>query len=219
MNTRPKVVVLGAGFGGLESAFYLRYRLKDSIDLTVVSDHDYFLFKPNTIYIPFGDEPEKFRIRLEKPMRRQDIRFVQAQVRAVELEKKAVVLDEDGQSPVSYDYLIVATGADMRAHEVPGLKNYAHTVWSPDDMLELRNGFQQLVEEAKAGNRQRLLFLVPPNNRCSGPLYEMVMMVDTWLRRPKARDPVEITWTTYKDGFIQAFGPRLNTVVTEEFQQ
>jgi sulfide:quinone oxidoreductase len=55
------VVVLGGGFGGLEAAFYLRHRLGDRVDLTLVSDQDHFLFKPNTIYIPFGEgsgEPE-----------------------------------------------------------------------------------------------------------------------------------------------------------------
>jgi len=86
-------------------------------------------------------------------------------------------------------------------------------------MLRLRAAFSRLEEQARSGVQQRLLFLVPPNNRCSGPLYEIVMMTDTWLRRQKVRDRVNITWTTYEDGFIQAFGPRLNTVVTDEFEE
>jgi len=46
---KARVVVLGAGFAGLETAFYLRHTLHDKVELTVVSDRDYFLFKPNTI--------------------------------------------------------------------------------------------------------------------------------------------------------------------------
>ncbi len=58
MSAKPNVVVLGGGFAGLETAFHLRYTMKDRVDLTLVSEQSYFLFKPNTIYIPFGANPE-----------------------------------------------------------------------------------------------------------------------------------------------------------------
>jgi sulfide:quinone oxidoreductase len=48
-NGKPRVVVLGGGFAGLESAFLLRSNLGDRVDITLVSDRDEFLFKPNTI--------------------------------------------------------------------------------------------------------------------------------------------------------------------------
>ena len=86
-------------------------------------------------------------------------------------------------------------------------------------MLRLREAFQRLAERGRAGQRQKLLFVIPANNRCPGPVYELVMMVDTWLRQQGAREPVEITWTTFEEGFIQAFGPRLNTLVTGEFDE
>jgi len=54
VNAKPRVMVLGGGFGGLEALFYLKHVLGDRADLTLVSDRSYFVFKPNTIYIPFG---------------------------------------------------------------------------------------------------------------------------------------------------------------------
>jgi sulfide:quinone oxidoreductase len=213
---KARVLVLGAGFAGLETAFYLRHTLHDKVDLTLVSDRDYFLFKPNTIYIPFGEDPEKFKIQLDDPVRRKNITFIQDSVQGIEPDGKRVLLRK---SELNYDYLVVATGADMRPEEIPGLKEHAVTVWTPEEMLRLRVAFSRLEENARSGAQQRLLFLVPPNNRCSGPLYEIAMMTDTWLRRQKVRDRVDITWTTYEDGFIQAFGPRLNTVVTDEFEE
>lgn len=216
MSAKPRVVVLGGGFAGLESTFYLRHVLRDRADLTLVSDQDHFLFKPNTIYIPFGEEPDKFKVPLDKPTRKKEIEFVLG--RATEIDPAANRV-RVGDRTLNYDYLVVATGAGMRPTEIPGLTEHALTVWTPDNMLQLRAGFARLVERAKSGTSQRLLFMVPPNNRCSGPLYEMVMMTDTWLRRQEARGPVEIGFTTYESGFIQAFGPRLNTVVTDEFQE
>ena len=44
-------------------------------------------------------------------------------------------------------------------------------------------------------------------------------MIDTWLGRQSVRDAVDLTWTTIEEGYIQAFGPRLNTVVEEEFRE
>ena len=61
---KPKVVVLGGGFGGLETAYRLRKRVGDKADITIVSDRERFLFKPNTIYIPYGLDPDKLWVDL-----------------------------------------------------------------------------------------------------------------------------------------------------------
>ena len=216
MTAKPKVAVIGGGFGGLEAAFYLRYKLGDRADMTLVSDQPYFLFKPNTIYIPFGADPERYKIALDRPTKRKDIRLVQSRIREISPETKTIV--GDGVR-IDYDYLIVASGAAMRPEEIPGLKEYALTLWTPEEMLKLRDALGKTVEKARANERQRIVFLVPPNNKCSGPLYELVMMTDTWLREQKCRDEVELIWATKEDGYIQAFGPRLNTVVSQEFEE
>ena len=64
-----------------------------------------------------------------------------------------------------------------------------------------------------------MLFLVPPNNKCAGPLYEIVFMLETWLRRKKVRDRVKITYSTFEKSFIQAFGPRLHEVVVDRVRR
>jgi sulfide:quinone oxidoreductase len=86
-------------------------------------------------------------------------------------------------------------------------------------MLDVRRAFHETREAARRGEQRRVLFLIPPNNKCAGPLYEIVFMLETWLRREHVRDRVDITWSTYEQGFIQAFGPRLHDVVTGEFAQ
>jgi sulfide:quinone oxidoreductase len=215
-NAAPRIVVLGGGFGGLEAAFYAKMRLGERAYITLVSDHDHFLFKPNTIYIPFGLAPDRLKVPLARPAQARGIEFVQG--RAHEIDPGAKKVRADGRE-IPYDYLVIATGAGMRASEVPGLEEYAQTIWTPEAMVRLRHAIRRLADDAKLGKRQRVLFLVPPNNKCSGPLYEMVFMLDTWLRRHHARDPVEIAWTTYEQSFIQAFGPRLHEEVTGEFSR
>lgn len=214
MTATPRVVVLGGGFAGLETIFYLRHKLGDRVDLTLVTDQDYFLFKPNTIYIPFGQDPEKFKIDLNKPAHRKNIDLIVATAEGIDPVGKTV---STTQGDVKYDYLVVATGAAMRPEEIPGMREHALTLWTPEEMLDLRYGLQRIVEAARGGQTQDLLYVVPPNNKCSGPLYELVMMTDTWLEKQGVRDQINITWSTFESGYIQAFGPRLNTVVNEEF--
>jgi NADH dehydrogenase FAD-containing subunit len=106
----------------------------------------------------------------------------------------------------------------MRPDEIPGLSEYANMVWTLEDLMVLRTRLLQLAEDARAGDRRRILFVVAPHNKYSGPLYEMVMVLDTWLRRKHARQQIEIAFSTYEDTYIQSFGPRLHEVVTSEFR-
>lgn len=211
--SNERVVVAGGGFAGLETAFLLNLRLHADVDITLVSDQDHFLFRPNTIYIPFGLDPDELKIPLERPSSRQDIAFVGGRVRAADVGASRLELDS-GES-VAYDRLVLATGAAMRPEEIPGLAEHANTIWTPADMLQLRDQIERIVEKGKDGKKTRLVFLVPPNNKCSGPLYEMAMVVETHFRREGVRDWVDMVWTTSEQSYIMAFGPRLHEVSAE----
>jgi sulfide:quinone oxidoreductase len=214
----PHIVVLGGGFGGLESAFYLRKLLGRRAKLTLISDRDHFLFKPNTIYVPFGKEPERYVIPLSETLHHRHIGFVQDSVTGLDPGAQRVTLA--GGPDVPYDALIVATGATMRPGEVPGLAEHGNTIWTPDEMMRLRGSLDRLLATVRAGvGEQKVLFVVPPNNKCAGPLYEMVLMLDTWLRRQGVRPHVRIEYATYERSFIQVFGPRLHQVVATEFRE
>jgi sulfide:quinone oxidoreductase len=211
-----KVLILGGGFGGLETAFDLRLLVGDDADITLVSDQDHFLFKPNSIYVPFGLDPDKLKVPLAQPTAKRDIEFIGGRATEVDPDARKVTV---GDRELGYDRLVIATGAGMRATEIPGLAEHAVTMWTPQEMLQLRDGFQRILSAARVGKRQRVLFLIPPNNKCAGPLYEIVLMFETWLRRKGGRETSSLTWATYEDGYIQAFGPRLHEVVTDEFDR
>lgn len=215
MSTRPQVVILGGGFAGLETAFSLRQRLGERVGLTLVSETMDFLFKPNTIYIPFGGREDRLHIPLSGPLRRRDVTFHRGSAVDVDPEARRVSL-RDG-TRLGYDFLVVATGAAMRPEEVPGLAENARTIWTPQQMGELGDDLRWVLEDARRGRRSKVLFLVPPGNKCAGPLYEIAFMLDSWLRRHNARDDVDIEWTTFESSYIQAFGPRLHEVVSAEF--
>lgn len=216
MNAPARIVVLGGGFAGLESAFLLRARLGERADITLVSDRDAFLFKPNTIYIPFGAKPESLLIPLAKPTAKRRIRFINDTFRELDADARTV---RAGDWIIPYDYLVVGTGSGMRPDEIPGLAEHAETIWTPNEMSALGYRLERIAAEATTGERRRILFAVPPNNKCAGPLYEIVMMTETWLRRRGVREHVDLIWTTFEGSYIQAFGPKLHEVVTGEFAE
>jgi NADH dehydrogenase FAD-containing subunit len=217
MNDRPRITILGTGFAGLETAFLLRMRLRDKADITLVSQDEAFTVRPNSIYVPFGADPGDLVVDLSKPFARRRIDFVRGKVAGVDPDAHEVTL-ENGQA-VGYDKLVIATGAGMRPGEIPGLAEHAATIWTPQSMLGVRERFERMRDDARAGRSSRVLFLIPPNNKCAGPLYEVVMMLETWLRREGVREQVAITWSTFEQSYIQAFGPRLHEVVSTEFSE
>ena len=212
---KPQILVLGGGLAALECAFLLRMRARDHVDIRLVSDREDFVFRPNSIYVPFGKDPASLLVGLRKPLGRRQVNFELGAVRELDADRRTVRLD-DGRD-LRYDKLIIATGAAMRPEEVPGLADHAAMIWTSESMLDVRRRFDDVRRRAARGERRRVLFLVPPNNKCAGPLYEIVLMLETWLRRHGVRDRVDIAWSTYEDGFIQAFGPRLHDLVRAEF--
>ena len=217
MPEKPHITIVGTGFAGLETAFLLRMLLHDKVDLTLVSEDDAFTFRPNSVYVPFGADPDALVVGLSKALGHRHIRFFRGTVTGVDPDERLVHLARGGNVP--YDKLVIATGAGMRPEEIPGLAEHAATIWTPQSMLGVRARFERVRADAKAGRRSRVLFLVPPNNKCAGPLYEVVLMFETWLRREGVRDHVEIAWSTFERSYIQAFGPRLHEVVAAEFAE
>ena len=215
-DPRPRVVFLGGGFAGLEGAYTLRQVAGDRVRITLVSDTEEFLFRPNSIYVPFGLDPAKLRVQLAKPLASREIEFVHDHAEGVDTAAGEVALR--GWT-LPYDYLVVATGSGMRPEEIPGLAEHSEVIWTPEEMLRLRTAFEGLADAGRRGERRTVHFVVPPNNKCAGPLYEIVLMLETWLRKRNARDSVEILWSTFEATYIQAFGPRLHELVSDEFER
>ena len=114
MNTR--VVVLGAGFGGLELSTLLSEALRDDVEVTLIDRSDAFVFGFSKLDMMFGRKaPAEVRLEyadIEKP----GVRFVQDEITAIDPEALRV---DTGTGVHEADILVVALGADYDMDATP----------------------------------------------------------------------------------------------------
>ena len=101
-----RILILGAGFGGLETATRLRGALDDSFDITVVDRNDFFNFGFTKFDLMFGRRaPEECKETLSA-LDDQGIRFQQATIELIDPEGRQV---ETSKGSLTADYLVVVS--------------------------------------------------------------------------------------------------------------
>ena len=122
-----RVVVLGAGFGGLELTTILSEAFGDGIDVTLVDKGDAFVFGFSKLDVMFGRKaPEAVR-HPYRDVLKPGVRFVQTTVRSIDVEAKRTVTDA---GTFDADVLVVALGADYDQAATPGLLEGGHEFYS-----------------------------------------------------------------------------------------
>ena len=157
----PHIVILGAGFGGLDAA---RALADAPVRVTVLDRHNYHLFQPLLYQVATASlSPADIASPIRWVLRRQkNVTVLLANVRGIDVAGKRVLV-EDNRS-IAYDFLIVATGA---AHSY-----FGHGEWAPrapglktlDDALDIRRrvlmAFEAAERELSADEQRRLLTFV-----------------------------------------------------------
>ena len=187
------VVVIGAGLGGLPTAYELRRLLPRQHTVTLVSDKPQFTFIPGLIRVALNlNSLEHIQLNLERLVQKHGIEWVCGKVSTLDPDAKWITV-EGGQT-IDYDYVAIATGASLAFDNIPGLgphMGYTHSICTPDHTLQAREAWLSFLE--KPG---QLVVGAAPGAGCFGPAYEFVLMADWELRRRGLRDRVSITYVT-----------------------
>ena len=134
MGSKPRVVIVGAGFGGLRAA---RKMAKLPVNITLIDRRNHHTFQPLLYQVATaGLSPGEIAAPIRWILRgRHNVEVLMGEVTGFDLERRLVILSDD---QISYDYLIVAAGAthayfghDEWEKFAPGLKNI-------EDALEIR---------------------------------------------------------------------------------
>lgn len=152
------VIVIGGGFGGLYVARRLAPRVRSGeIALTLVSRVNYFLFTPLLHEVATGGlTPTSVTEPLRAIFEGSGVRVVQGEAASVDAARKAVRL-RDG-SELSYDALVVATGAESNDYGVAGAAEHGLPLKTAADAARIRDRVIDAFELASStGEHERLL--------------------------------------------------------------
>jgi len=213
---RPKVVIVGAGFGGIQAAVALS---RVDVDVIVLDRQNHHCFQPLLYQVATAAlSPAEIAWPIRHMLRRQrNATVFMADVKGVDLAGRSV---ETSAGPMSYDYLVIATGAthsyfghDDWAEFAPGLKRI-------EDATRIRRSILLAFERAElAGNdadRQCLLTFVIVGGGATG--VEMAGAIAEIARQTLANDFRRIDPRTSRIILLEA-GPRVIPTLPEDLSR
>lgn len=187
------IVVMGAGLGGLPTAYELRHLLPDQHTVTLISEHPKFTFIPGLVRVALDVDPiDHFQLELAPLAQQHGLELVNSRVSTFDPSSRRITV-ESGQV-IDYDYAVIATGPGFAFDQIPGFGphgGYTHSICSAPHALEAREAWLRFLE-----NPGHLVVGAAPGAGCFGPAYEFVLMADWMLRRKGLRDKASLTLVT-----------------------
>jgi len=187
-----RIVVLGAGIGGVPMAYEMKEMVGSEHEVTVISDSPTFHFVPSNPWVPpKWRTPEELKIELAPVLKKKEIEFIQKAAVNIDPNKNQIQMDD--KSTVDYDYLVIATGPRLAFDEIPGLgpDGYTSSVCHVDHAELASKDWEAFME-----NPGPIVVGAVQGASCFGPAYEYLMILETELRKRKIRDQVPMTFVT-----------------------
>jgi NADH dehydrogenase len=160
MSRIPRIVILGAGYGGIVTALRLQKELNyNEADVTLVNKHDYHYITTH-LHMPAAgtDNPQNAKVNILKLIDEFKIDFVKSTVLQIRPHEKKIIL-EDGS--LSYDYLVVGLGGEPETFGIPGLKEHAMFIRSINSSRLIREHIEyQFAKFKKEPHRMDYLTFV-----------------------------------------------------------
>jgi NADH dehydrogenase len=160
MNRIPRIVILGAGYGGIVTAIRLQKELKyNEADVTLVNKHDYHYITTH-LHMPAAgtDNPENARVDISKLIDEFKIDFVKSTVLQIKPNEKKIILED---STLSYDYLVIGLGGEPETFGIPGLLDYSMNIRSINSVRYIREHIEyQFARFKREPNHKEYLTFV-----------------------------------------------------------
>jgi len=187
-----RVIVMGAGLGGMPAAYDLKKRLGHNHEVVLIGTSEHFQFTPSNPWVATGlRKPDEVLVPIRPNVERRGITYHAEPVTRILAQENTVQL-ADGSS-LAYDYLVICTGPQLAFSEIPGLgpEAHSHSVCTTPHAQRAWTAY-----EAFLNNPGPMVIGAAQGASCFGPAYEFAMIVDADLRKRKLRDRVPMTFVT-----------------------
>ena len=150
--SRPHIVILGAGFGGVYVAKKLVKEVKaGNIDVTIVNRTNSFLFTPLLHEVATGSLPARnVAESLREIFVRTPVKIIQGNVLSINSAHQNVLIRGYGDTEISlhYDYLLIATGAETNYYGIPGAEEFTMPLKTLTNAMDIRTKIIDMFEQA-----------------------------------------------------------------------
>lgn len=182
-----QILILGAGFGGLTAAHGLRRGLGTEHRITIVDKQQLFFMGLTKPWVlngtrQVGDNPGNRTLLAKK-----GIDFIEGEVRSIDVGAKQATV---GKRKLTFDYLIIALGADYSPDSTPGFSKYATNLYTESGCAEIRDQLRSVT----SGTITVLVCGLP--FKCPPAPYESTMIIDDVLRKRGVREKVTLQVVT-----------------------
>lgn len=171
ISEKPKVVIIGAGFGGLWAA---RTLARHPVDVMVIDRNNYHTFLALLYQVAAAElSPEDIAYPIRSVFwNAPNIDFFQAHARRIDLQKSVIKTDS---KIISFNYLILAAGSVSSTFNLPGVEKYAFFLKTLEEAVALKNHiiscFEAASGETDQAKRKSLLTFVIVGGGATGVEY------------------------------------------------
>jgi NADH dehydrogenase len=149
---RKRILILGGGFAGLTVAMELEKKLAQdpSVEITLINRENFFLFTPMLHEVAASDLDLTTIVNPVRKMLRR-VHFFAGEVNRIDIEQRRVFVShgfDHHHHTLEFDFLVLGLGSVTNHYGIPGLQEYALTMKSLGDAMQLRNHLIAHLEEA-----------------------------------------------------------------------
>jgi len=200
------ILVLGGGIGGLVASNSLKERLGKQAKVTLIERKKNFQFPPSYPWLMLGMRKPEQTERSLSVLKRKGIDVVNDEVLSINAGNRLVKTEKD---EFSYDYLVIALGAEYAPDLVPGLKEYAHHIYDLESALRFKKAIEGFSGGTVAVGVSRTPF------KCPAAPYETALLLDYYFKKKGLGDKIRIRFFTPEGLPLPAAGPEIGNGTLE----
>lgn len=200
------VVVLGGGIGGLVAANKLRKQLTSEHQVILVDRKTRHEYNPSFLWVLTGKREISNICKDFQLLEKKGIQYINAEVQNIDVKNKQV---KTSLKNISYDFLVIALGAELAPGTVPGLSESGHNLYEVEEIPRLADSLKGF----SGGTVMILVSKLP--FKCPAAPYEAALLTDYLLRQKGIRDKIEIKFFTPEGIPMKVAGPKIGEAVKE----